>query len=192
MVGVAVAAFVSTNLDNLFLLMALMGGSQVRTSVVAAAYAAAIALVVTLGLAGSFAADFVSNEWLRALGLVPLGMGIWRLKGLLGREPAEHAEHAETQRPAAGGVSVFGVMLANSGDSLGVFASLMGETSERLEIVVIATALAMSGVWVLAARWIVEHPGLAPLLRRVDRYLVPALLIAIGLYILFDTPTDTV
>jgi len=42
------------------------------------------------------------------------------------------------------------------------------------------------------ARWIVRHPRLAPSLRAIDRYAVPALLVGIGIYILTDTPTDTV
>ena len=32
----------------------------------------------------------------------------------------------------------------------------------------------------------------APFLRSLDRYAVPVILIAVGLYILTDTPTDTV
>ena len=50
----------------------------------------------------------------------------------------------------------------------------------------------MAGVWVVAARWVVDHPMLAPHLARIERYAVPALLIAVGLYILSDTGTDTV
>lgn len=189
MVGIAVAAFVSTNLDNLFLLMALMGGPRLSASVVALGYASAMCVVLALGLAGSYAADLVSDAWLRYLGVVPLTMGIWRIRSLL-RGAA--IEPPETLPPStAGGASVFGVMLANSGDSLGVFAPLMGETSEQLEVVVIATVLAMAGVWVLLARWVVDHPALSPHLHRIDRYAVPPLLIAVGLYILTDTVTDT-
>ena len=190
MVGVSVTAFLSTNLDNLFLLMALMSDGETRTRDATLGYAGSITLVLTLGLAGSYAADLADDAWLRYLGFVPLGLGMWRLAGLLRGAPADSSDQLP---PRAGGpLLVFGVMLANSGDSLGVFASLMAETPELLVVVIFATAVGMACAWPLAARWIVEHPNLAPRLRKIDRYAVPALLITIGLYVLADTPTDTV
>jgi cadmium resistance protein CadD (predicted permease) len=44
----------------------------------------------------------------------------------------------------------------------------------------------------VAARWLVRHPRLSPSLHAIERHLVPWLLVGIGLYILSDTPTDTV
>lgn len=189
-VGVGVAAFVSTNLDNLFLLMAMMKGSSLGARAVVLGYGSAMALVLAVGTLGSYAGDLVADAWLRYLGLIPLAMGVWRLWDLRRGVDPNAKESAPSQ--AGGAASVFGVMLANSGDSLGVFTSLMSETSELLVLVIFATALAMSGLWVAAARWLVEHPALAPHLRRLDRYLVPILLLAIGIYILSDTATDTV
>ena len=189
MIGVAVVAFVSTNLDNLFLLMALLSGAERRTAAIVIGYASAIALVLAVAVAASLVADIFSDTWLRFLGLIPLTMGIWRARHLA---RGFYAEPAASIRPATGAFSVFAVMLANSGDSLGVFASLLSETSEPLILVAIATSLAMACLWVAAARWVVEHPSLAPHLHRLDRILVPILLIAVGLYILTDTATDTV
>lgn len=186
-VGVAIAAFVSTNLDNLFLLMGMLGGSRAHTRDVVLGYGLSMGLVLSVGLAGSYAADWTAQGWLRYLGLVPLAMGLWRLRGLL-RGGAHDVEAARASRAA---LPVFSTMLANSGDSLGVFTALMSETAEPLVPVLIATVLAMVCVWVVAARQVAAHPALAPLLRRLDRTLVPVLLIALGLYILTDTPTDT-
>lgn len=190
MVGVAATAFVSTNLDNLFLLMGFASGEHTRTRSVVIGYVGALAVVLSLGLAASLAIDLAADAWLRFLGLVPLGLGLWRLAGLLRGAAAVPGVAAPT--PSAGAASVFGVMLANSGDSLGVFTSLMGETEEFLLLAIVATALILAGVWAAMARWLVDRPALAPPLRTIDRYAVPPLLISIGLYILLDTPTDTV
>ena len=190
MVGVSLAAFLSTSLDNLFLLIGLMSDGRTRTRDVALGYAGSMTLVVTVGLAGSYAVDFAADGWLRYLGLVPLGLGLWRLAALVRGQPAAALEQLP---PRAGGpLPVCGVMLANSGDSLGVFASLMAETSDLLVLVIGATAIGMALGWTLVARQVVEHPSLAPRLRKIDRYAVPVLLISIGFYILLDTPTDTV
>ena len=189
-IGISIAAFVSTNLDNLFLLMGLIGGARLRTRDIAIGYALSIALVLAVGLAGSYAADWATDAWLRYLGLIPLAMGGRRVWNLVRRAGDPEVPVAA---PTGSGIpSVFGVMLANSGDSLGVFTSLMGETSELLVLVIIGTTLAMASLWALAASWVVSHPRLAPALRKVDRYAVPVLLVAIGCYILADTPTDTI
>jgi cadmium resistance protein CadD (predicted permease) len=200
-IGISIAAFASTNLDNLFLLMGLVGGARLRTRDIAIGYALSIGLVLAVALAGSYAADWAPDAWLRYLGFIPLAMGgrrIWNVVRGAGAQEISAAAPASDTAPSdaapgsAGILSVFGVMLANSGDSLGVFASLMGETSELLVLVIFATALGMACLWALAASWVVDHPRLAPLLHKVDRYAVPALLIAIGCYILADTPTDTI
>ena len=70
-IGISIAAFVSTNLDNLFLLMGLIGGARLRTRDIAIGYALSIALVLAVGLAGSYAADWATDAWLRYLGLIP-------------------------------------------------------------------------------------------------------------------------
>lgn len=189
--GVAAVAFVSTNLDNLFLLMGLLAGSKLPTRSVALGYASCVFLVLAVAAAGSFAASYAVDAWLRYLGLVPLGMGLWRLRGLA-RSDTSAADTVGGPARAAGAASVFGVMLAGSGDALAVFASLMGESAGPLVVVIFATALGLSAVWAMLARWVVDHPALAPRLRSVDRYGVPVLLVAIGLYILLDTATDTI
>lgn len=189
-VGVSAVAFVSTSLDNLFLLMGLMAGSRVRSRDAAAGYGLALALILSIGVAGSYAADLIADGALRYLGLIPLTMGIGRVWKVL-RE-SEDAPTSDAAQAGRGVASVFAVMLANSGDSLAVFTPLMSETSDRLVFVIVATALGMGALFSLAARSVVRHPRLAPSLRAIDRYAVPLLLLGIGVYILSDTPTDTV
>jgi cadmium resistance protein CadD (predicted permease) len=187
-VGVSIAAFVSTSVDNLFLLMALMSGGRTRTLHVLTGYAGSVAVVIGLGLAGAHAAGGVPDGWLRTLGCIPLGMGVWRLLGLLSGRASGHTDTGTAR--SGGPLAVFGVMLANSGDSIGVFTSLLAETSDSLVLVVAGTPLLMAIVWGLVARAVVRHPSLAPRLRAIDRYGVPCLLVGVGLYILTDTPTD--
>lgn len=190
-VAVTATAFVSTSLDNLILLVALSSSPVSRHRDVSIGYALAVASVLGLAAAGSYAFDLVGDDWLRYLGLVPIGIGLWRLRDLVGgRVPGVDREPPWTAR--AGVAASFGVMIANSGDSLGVFASLMGETEDALVPAIFLTALAMAVAWCLLARWLVVHPLLAPRLRLLDRYAVPPLLFAVGLYILMNTPTDTV
>lgn len=189
MAAVAAATFISTSLDNLFLLMGLVGGSGLRRRDIALGYGASVAVVLAAGVAGNLIADLAAPGWLRFLGAVPLAMGLWRVRALR-RTPAPAAAD-EAVRGGTGIATIFGVMLAASGDSLVVFTSLMAETADAMVLVIIVTALSMSVGWSALARWVVEHPALAPFLHRCERWIVPPLLVAIGLYILLDTSTDT-
>lgn len=193
MVGVAAMAFVSANLDNLFLLIALLAGSGLTTRDATIGYVAAVGVVLAATVAGSYAFDLADAGWLRYLGLVPLGMGLWRLRSLAGAAPAPAADDVGASATSVRGIAaVFVVMLGASGDSAAVFMSLMGETAQPLVFVIAATAIAMAASWAALARWVSAHPALAPRLRSIDRILVPILLVTIGLYILADTATDGV
>ncbi len=189
MAGVAAAAFVSTSLDNLFLLMGVVAGSRARRRDVVLGYVAAVTAVLLAALAGSWILDYAADRWLRFLGLVPLGMGLFRLRALA--RDTDTSEPLPTA-PGTGFSSVFWIMLANSGDSFGVFASLMGETRDGLLPVIFGTALVLASLWATFARWVVQHPALAPRLRFLDTWGVPLVLVALGLYILLDSSTDTV
>jgi cadmium resistance protein CadD (predicted permease) len=83
-------------------------------------------------------------------------------------------------------------MLANSGDSFLVFTALLGDTRSWLDGVVVGALVAMSVLWVRIAAVVTEHPRLRDPLRVFARFGLPILLVCVGLYILLDTPTDTV
>ena len=185
-VGVSIVAFVSTSLDNLFLLMGIIAGSGMRTRTVAAGYVASLACVLALGLALSYTVDPATDRWLRWLGVVPFSMGLIRLRQAATPDDGSAIDGV----PSGGAGSVFAVMLASSGDSFGVFTSLMAESQKPLAFVVAATALSMATLWAALARWVVDHPVVAPRMRALDRFAVPPMLIAIGLYIFFDSATD--
>src|ERR1700745_3384087 len=84
---VAIAAFVSTNVDDLFLLTSLFVDAEFRTkSVIAGQFLGMSFLVATSVLAALFAIE-IPDRWLCLLGLAPLLLGINRLLKLLKKSP---------------------------------------------------------------------------------------------------------
>jgi cadmium resistance protein CadD (predicted permease) len=77
--GIALTAFLSTNVDNLLLLTVLLSQSVQAKHTVFIGYVGAVLVVVAAGLIASSLADAVPNEWLGYLGIVPLAMGLYRL-----------------------------------------------------------------------------------------------------------------
>jgi cadmium resistance protein CadD (predicted permease) len=90
-----------------------------------------------------------------------------------------------------GGAGVALLMLANNSDTLAVLASLFAETEEPLTYVIAVTVVTASVCWFGIALAVSGHSLLRRGIASLERWLVPILLIGIGLYILADTATDT-
>jgi cadmium resistance protein CadD (predicted permease) len=187
-VGVALTAFVSTNTDNLVLLSMLLGQRGQRGLPVLSGYAAAMAALALLGIAVARLADELPDAALGYLGLIPLAMGLVRLRRAL-LPPSAAEAHAPGRALGFAGVAV--LMLSNGSDTLGVLLPLFAETPEPLTYVIALTVVSASLFWFALARAIGRHPWVRARLVAVERWLVPILLIMVGLYILVDTPTDT-
>lgn len=186
--GVAFTAFLSTNIDNLLLLAALLGNAGQRHVPVLLGYMGAIATIAILGLAAAQFADTLPGSLLGYLGLVPLGMGLYHLGRALRRDPA--AEEP-VSRATLGAAGVGALMLSNGSDTLGVVLPLFAETEGALAYVISVTLVSSALLWFGLAQWIATHPLIRPRLALVQRWLVPILLIVLGIYILSDTATDT-
>lgn len=187
-VGVATATFLATSLDNFALLLGFFADRRRSRVRVGLGFLAATAVVMALAHGAATVAELGPPRLLGYLGLLPLGLGLWGLFRLR-RAPAPD----EDVGAARGGfLAVLGVMLASSGDTLGVFASLLADTAEGLEAWIIATALALAAAYSGVASWLVAREGVASRVQGVARIVLPFLLIAVGLYILGDTRTDAV
>lgn len=187
-IALTVATFVSTSVDNLFLLVGFLTSPGFRLRSVVVGYAGAVILVLCVGLAASYAADFAPNRLAGYLGVVPIAMGVTRLY-----KAVRHGSGWETgtQPLARGTLSVSLVMLANSGDSVAAFLAVFAETREPFTFLIVAVGVALSLAWCGLARWIIGHAPVRRFLELWGSYLLPALLILVGVYILADTRTDT-
>jgi len=190
MVGVGLAAFASTNTDNLLLIAVLLGRKAQRPSAVLIGYVIAVATIAAAGLAAARLADAVPSGALGYLGGIPLAMGLVRLcRNLRGGASADDGGARPT---GVGAFAVAAVMLSNGSDTLAVLLPLFAETPEPLTYVLAATVVVAACIWFALARWIAGHAWVAARIERVERWFVPLLLIGLGLYILMDTGTDVI
>jgi cadmium resistance protein CadD (predicted permease) len=184
----ALATFVSTSIDNLLLLVGFLTSPGFRARSVIVGYLTSMITVLGIGIAASYVADFAPNRYAGYLGLLPIAMGVTQLYKVV---RLGGAQEAVRQPVAQSAVAVCLTMLANSGDSLAAFVALFAETREPFTFIIVGVVAALSLTWVVLARWITGHAALQRLLRRWGRYLLPAILISVGAYILADTRTDT-
>jgi cadmium resistance protein CadD (predicted permease) len=193
---VTAGGFVATNLDNLLILVGLLGAGRARHWPILLGFALAAAGALLVALLGGLAGTFVDPRQVGYLGLLPIALGCAQLyRNLCGGEarsstPEKRGDQAP--RAAAGAVlATFLVMASNSGDSIALFLPLFAESRRDALVVEVATCLLMILLWCHLAKQAVRQPVLANALQRQGRYLVPLLMIAVGGYVLLDTGTDT-
>jgi len=187
LLGLAIALFASTNVDDMFVLVGFFADPKFRPRDIVTGQYAGITALFALGLVGSLLALVISRAYIGLLGVVAIGVGAKKLFDLYrNRELTERGlEHPDAGRHTR--VATVAVLtLANGADNLGIYMPAFAIRS-RLEIGMIAAIFAvMTGLWCFFAHWIVHHPTFGEPIRRYGQRAAPLVLIAIGVSIMYD------
>jgi cadmium resistance protein CadD (predicted permease) len=183
-----VLAFTATNLDDLAVLTAYLAAKRVTMRQAARGQVAGMVLVMGLSAAAALGAVWIPAAWLHWIGLLPLAIGAKQLIQSLRRAIAGLPSPVDPPVPRARGVRVWSgeatiaaLVVANSGDNLGVYAALFTAQSPFLSAIQIFVALAMAAGWAWLAARLVDHPTLGAPLRRGAPWALPWVLILLGL-----------
>lgn len=177
--------FASTNIDDIFLLMAFFADNRLRGKAVVFGQFVGIASLIGVSLLGAAGALFFSHKMVALLGFVPLILGI---RALISREGASSAHDEELLGDAPGKLymqvlSVAGVTFANGGDNLAVYIPVFAEDFSLVPILAVVFVV-MTALWCVLARYFVTHPRLVEPMRKLSPRLLPYVLIILGVWIL--------
>ena len=175
--GVAIAMFVATNLDDILILAMFFAQPNRRAQAIVAGQFLGIGALVAASSAIALAVLAVPRGWTALLGVVPVAIGIRRLL---------QSRRAEGGPPAVapGVLSVAGVTIASGGDNLGVYVPVFAQ--EPWAIPRVATIFAiMTAVWCAAGWALVAHPIVQSRMQRYGHRVLPWVLIAIGVRVLW-------
>lgn len=190
LLGLALVTFVSTNIDDIFLLSAFFADGHLRPRSIVAGQFLGIGVLVAASTLAALAALVVPEGWIGLLGLVPLGLGVRSLLDLR-RGAEDEAEEAEilarerkTQRRIhSQALAISGVTIANGGDNLGVYIPLFASHTGQIPVFAAVFAV-MTALWCAMGYLLVNNRWLGVPLRRYGHVLLPFVLIGLGLYIL--------
>lgn len=191
--GLALSVFVATDIDDLLLLAAFFAERRLATrAIVGGQFAGIAALVLISALAASLALT-IPPAWVALLGLVPLGMGLtglWRVWHPDADEDdevdeARQAELQAEQKLRSQWLAVAAVTIANGGDNLGAYIPLFAHSPGLIPVFTAIFAL-MTGLWCALGYWLVRARSAGQALQRYGKWLLPCVLIALGLVILVD------
>lgn len=186
--AVGAALFTSTNIDDIFLLMAFFADPRLDRRAVVAGQFLGIGALVAVSAAAAACAVAVPRQWIALLGLAPLAIGLHRL-WTAWRSGSSAGGGEEAARPVEAGftsqvLSVAGVTAANGGDNIGVYVPVFARDFGVVPLLC-AVFAAMTAIWCVAGHFLVNHRLLAATMRRLSALLLPYVLIGLGLWILF-------
>ncbi len=192
-VGQAAAMFAVTNIDDIVVLSLFFGRSAGRRAdavrVVLGQYVGFVAILLAAVL-GSLGAGLLPESVIPYLGLVPLLLGLqaaWRTWRERRDRGAGHDDGGLSVTQGGTAVlTVAGVTLANGGDNIGVYVPVFATTDTSGLVTYCIVFLVMVGVWCAAGHYFATRPLVARALSRWGHYLLPVVLIGIGLLILLE------
>jgi cadmium resistance protein CadD (predicted permease) len=205
--GVATAAFVATNVDNVVVAMAMVAGAPLnRAHRIAAGQVFGFVVLVVVAAAGAAVLFEFSTAVVGLLGLVPLAIGVRGLV-LLARHPDGESSDdtprrategttrrrrrfgAEERAVGRGFIAAALVTIAAGGDNLAVYIALVrvgGATNIGAIVAVFVVGEALV-TWLILAGG--RHPKARAAMQRVGHVAVPILLCCLGILVMVQAGT---
>ena len=186
----AIGLFAATNIDDIVVLTVLFlassRGKPRPWQIVAGPYLGFITLVV-ISVIAALGLTIVPDEWVGFLGLIPLGIGIWTLIRGLRRNGDDDDDDDDSKITAVGLWGVAGITIANGADNISLYTPIFRTSAPSDVAIMIVVFLILVAVWCAAGRLIGTNKAVTEGLERVEHWLVPAVFIGLGLFILIES-----
>ena len=181
----AVTAFVGTNLDDIFMDTLLFSGEKTGSGrwAVAAGKYLGIGILILLSVLGAFGLQFLPEQYLGFLGLLPIALGIRELIGAF----REEEEEENTRRSSGLVLNAALITLANGADNIGVYIPLFSGFAPWQIAVTVAVFGVMMALWCLLTSTLSRLPVLQRFIEKYKKLLVPTVYMALGAYILLTS-----
>ena len=190
LVAIGVAAFVATNIDDIFVLMIFFSSLAYPVRQIVLGHYLGIGSLVAIGVLGSLIALVVPTYVIGLLGMVPIAIGIKKLIEIRKKDKffTRQVVQHEKNKSYLSFLSVAAVTFSNGGDNIGVYIPLFLKYNTISEITALAAVfIAMTAVWSIAAYYFVNHPPIASRVRHTGNIILPFVLIGLGIYILTES-----
>ena len=173
--AISVLIFLSTNIDDIFLLTLLFSTVTARKYQI---YAGHFIGIIFLSLVSRFLASGMSallGKYIFLLGIIPILLGI---KAIFDKDDAEDSASRNSI------ISIFLLTLSAGGDNIGIYTPLFaGMNSFDFAITLMIFGI-MSALWCFMAQRLSSLPFLSNFIKKYKRIIVPVVFITLGIFIL--------
>ena len=175
----SVIAYVSTNIDDIFVIMILLAQAAKGTKGrLIAGHFLGVGILTVISMLGAFGLQNLPLKYVGILGLVPIGLGI---KTWFDRN--DEAVEAK----AVGLLSMAMITVGNGADNIGVYIPLFTgfSSAERLGAVIVFAVT--TALWVFLANTLAEFPRVKSVIEKYKTIAIPVVFIALGVFIILDS-----
>jgi cadmium resistance protein CadD (predicted permease) len=190
LVTIGVAAFVATNIDDIFVLMMFSSSLTFPVRQVVLGQYIGIGLLIAISALGSLIALVVPTYIIGLMGVIPIAIGIKNLVETRKKHKSLSRQVVQDKKnkSSLSFLAVAAVTFSNGGDNIGVYVPLFSKYNTVGQIITLAAVfVAMTAVWCIAAYYLVNHPLLASKVRHIGNIVMPFALIGLGIYILTES-----
>jgi cadmium resistance protein CadD (predicted permease) len=196
-VGIGIAAFVSTNIDDLIILMAFFATPRFTPFQIVLGQYIGMGSLIAVSLLGLLIALVVPRNLIGLIGLFPIAIGIKELLELYEKSNDDNKDEEEEelakqrlQRNKKIAYVPFLTVAAvtfSGGEEIGIYTSLFATNNEVSQIITLVSVfMVLTGFWCGLANYFVNHSFLAGHFRHIAARLLPFVLIGLGIYILAE------
>ncbi len=179
---VALWLFAATNLDIIVVISAFCADNDYRIWEVFVGHYMSFCLGLTAAVLGALIAADLLDGWAFLLGIIPLSLGLW---GLFRQPPETTIEASPVVSNTVGRIGVVAVTgIGLSGENIAVYIPFFADLSFGELAVVVGVYLVGAGVVFLLSLLLVYRVAADGISDRLDRWLVPSVLVVIGIYVL--------
>ena len=198
-VAIAITAFTATNIDDILILTIFFSqvDDKFRPRHILIGQYLGFGLILLASLPGYLGGLIIDHKWIGVLGLLPIVIGFKQL--ISNQDDSEINVQSCTianqkslnKAPiiAPQTYHVAAITFANGGDNIGIYIPLFANANVVSLSITVTIFLLMIAVWCYAAYLISSHPLVIKIITRYSHILVPFVLIALGLYIIYDSKT---
>jgi cadmium resistance protein CadD (predicted permease) len=184
-IGLGIAAFLGSNIDDLFILTVFFANRKFPTyQTVLGQYVGMGALLAVSALA-SFLALVVPTNLLGLIGLFPIAIGIKELMELLKKDDEDGNKRLETRKISYLPFLTVAAVTFSGGEEIGIYGSIFATNNQVGEIItIVLLSLVLTGIWCLIAHYLTYRSFVAERFHRIGARVLPFILVGLGLYIL--------
>jgi cadmium resistance protein CadD (predicted permease) len=175
-VAASVTTFAATNIDDIVLLTFFFARRVPARNIVAGQYLGFLAIIF-LSCLGLLVTLAIPHQWIRALGLIPLALGLKQVLFLFRRQEEEMPGDRQSS------LSIALITLSNGADNVSVYVPFFNLNRSYLWLIV-GSYVFLVALWCMVGKWLGGHRLILNAVNRVGHLLVPIVFIGLGIYIL--------
>ena len=200
LIGVGVAAFIATNVDDLFILVFFFAAvPRFPTSQIVLGQYVGMGSLITVSLLSSLISLIIPKNFLGLIGFFSIAIGIKELLELrkknYSKDKSNQKQKILNKQQSHNKIKYLPFLTVaavtfSGAEEIGVYTSLFATNNSVGDIILlVSVVMVLTAFWCFLAYYLASRSFLAEQIRHIGTWVLPFLLIGLGIYILVESYT---